>query len=152
MFSPRLNKLVVKNTTRHPVPDYLKDALVDNNLDRGVKFTLSNLMNDQMLLGKNCFCLWICLFFSLTFLDNNLLKKNKGPIQRNKGLTINWQCISQNCYYRATTVDAEIEHTIGVHNHDPNVEQFIKREGRVKLKEAVAVADAPLASVNCNPT
>ena len=79
--------------------------------------------------------------------DNNLLKKNKGPIERNKGVTINWQCLSQNCYFRATTVDADIERTNGSHNHDPNIELFVKREGRIKLKEAVAVSDAPLASV-----
>ena len=56
----------------------------------------------------------------------------------------------QNCYFRATTVDADIEKTNGNHNHDPNVELFIKREGRLKLKEAVAVSDAPLASVVMN--
>ena len=62
--------------------------------------------------------------------DNNLLKKNKGPIERNKGVTINWQCLSQNCYFRATTVDADIERTNGSHNHDLNIELFVKREGR----------------------
>jgi hypothetical protein len=36
-------------------------------------------------------------------LDNNLLKKNKGPFERRQGLTINWVCVTQNCYYRATT-------------------------------------------------
>jgi len=98
----RLNKLVVKNKTSHPVPDYLKDALMENNLDRGLKFTLSHLMNDQMLLGNLCHFSEDFLIL-LTFEDNNLLKKNKGPIDRKKGVTINWQCLSQNCYYRATT-------------------------------------------------
>ena len=124
-----MNKLVVTNKTRHPVPDYLKEELMENNRERGVKFTLSHLMNDQMLL------------------DSYILKKNKGPIERKKGVTINWQCVSQNCYFRATTVDAFIEKTNGTHNHDPTVELFSKREGRVKLKEAVALSDAPLASV-----
>ena len=128
----RLNKLAVENKTRNPVPENIKVALAENNVDRGIKFTLSHLMNDQMLL------------------DNYLLKKNKGPIDRKKGVTINWQCVSQNCYFRATTVDADIEKTNGNHNHDPNVELFIKREGRLKLKEAVAVSDAPLASVVMN--
>ena len=45
-------QLVVKNTTRYPVPEYIKEALVENNPDRGIRFTLSNLLNDQMLLGK----------------------------------------------------------------------------------------------------
>ena len=128
----RLNKLAVENKTRNPVPDNIKVALAENNVDRGIKFTLSHLMNDQMLL------------------DNYLLKKNKGPIDRKKGVTINWQCVSQNCYFRATTVDADIEKTNGNHNHDPNVELFFKREGRLKLKEAVAASDAPLASVVMN--
>ena len=57
----RLNKLVVKNKTSHPVPDYLKDALMENNLDRGLKFTLSHLMNDQMLLG-NLFIIFLKIF------------------------------------------------------------------------------------------
>ena len=48
----RLNQLIVKNTTRHPVPDHIKEGLERNNQDRGIKFTLSNLMNDQMLIGK----------------------------------------------------------------------------------------------------
>lgn len=128
----RLNKLAVENKTRNPVPEYLKVALAEKNVDRGVKFTLSHLMNDQMLL------------------DNYLLKKNKGPIERKKGMTINWQCVSQNCYFRATTVDADLEKTNGGHNHDPNMELFIKREGRLRLKEAVAASDAPLASVVMN--
>ena len=89
-------------------------------------------MNDQMLL------------------DNNLLKKNKGPIERKKGLTINWHCITNNCYFRATTVDDDVERENGSHNHDPNKEEFVKREGRVKLKEAVTLSDAPLASVVLN--
>ena len=122
----------MQNKTRHPVPDYLKDVLVEKNQDRGLKFTLSNLMNDQMLL------------------DNNLLKKNKGPIERKKGLTINWHCITNNCYFRATTVDDDVERENGSHNHDPNKEEFVKREGRVKLKEAVTLSDAPLASVVLN--
>ena len=62
-------------------------------------------------------------------------------------MTINWVCLTQNCYFRATTVDDKIEHTNGHHNHEPNVEEFHKREGRVKLKKAVAVSDVPLASV-----
>jgi len=40
----------VRNTNLHPVPQYIKEALMENNKDRGLKFTLSNLMNDQMLL------------------------------------------------------------------------------------------------------
>ena len=117
------------NKTSHPVPNYLNEELMQNNRERGVKFTLSHLMNDQMLL------------------DSYILKKNKGPIERKKGVTINWQCLSQNCYFRATTMDACIEKTNGTHNHDPTVELFTKREGRVKLKEAVAFSDAPLESV-----
>jgi hypothetical protein len=81
------------------------------------------------------------------FLDNNLLKKKKGPIARVKGLTINWKCVTQNCYFCATTVDCDVEHTNGVHNHDTNAEAFYKREGRIQLKEAVAASDVPLASV-----
>ena len=57
----RLNQLVVKNKTKNPVPDYVKKALERNNPDRGIKFTLSNYMNDQMLLGKNC-CLLLILY------------------------------------------------------------------------------------------
>ena len=41
----------VSNTTLYPVPENIKEALMENNKDRGLKFTLSNLMNDQMLLG-----------------------------------------------------------------------------------------------------
>ena len=52
---------MVKNKTSHPVPDYLKDALMENNLDRGLKFTLSHLMNDQMLLG-NLFLIFLKIF------------------------------------------------------------------------------------------
>jgi hypothetical protein len=80
-------------------------------------------------------------------LDNNLLKKNKGPFERRQGLTINWVCVTQNCYYRATTVEDCVAHTNGQHNHDPNIEEFHKREGRVQLKKAVAISDAPLAAV-----
>ena len=81
------------------------------------------------------------------FLDNNLLKKNKGPFERRQGLTINWVCVTQNCYYRATTVNDCVAHTNGQHNHQPNIEEFHKREGCVKLKKAVAISDVPLASV-----
>ena len=85
-------------------------------------------------------------------LDNNLLKKNKGPSERRQGLTINWVCVTQNCYYRATTVEDCVSHTNGQHNHEPNIEEFHKREGRVQLKKAVAISDAPLAAVClCRP-
>lgn len=83
-------------------------------------------------------------------LDNNLLKKKKGPIQRQKGLTINWKCVTQNCYFCATTVDDYVEHSNGSHNHEPNIELFHKREGRVLLKESAAGSDVPLASVVLN--
>ena len=53
----RLNQLVVKNKTKNPVPDYVKKALERNNPDNN----LSNMMNDQMLLGKNC-CLLLILY------------------------------------------------------------------------------------------
>ena len=122
----------MENKTKHPVPDYIKEGLQRNNPERGIKFTLSHMMNDQMLL------------------DNNLLKKKKGPIERVKGLTINWRCVTQNCFFCATTVDCDVEHTNGVHNHDTNVEAFYKREGRIQLKEAVSASDVPLASVVLN--
>ena len=153
----RLNQLVVKNKTKYPVPDYIKKALERNNPDRGIKFTLSNLMNDQMLLGRNKLGL-SCAKLSSTlasyslltiiiYLDNNLLKKKKGPLERKQGVTINWVCVTQNCYFRATTVNDNVDHTNGLHNHEPNIEEYHKREGRVKLKEAVAVSDVPVSSV-----
>ena len=82
------------------------------------------------------------------FLDNNLLKKNKGPFERRQGLTINWVCVTQNCYYRATTVNDCVAHTNGPHNHDPTIKDFHKREGCVKLKKAVAISNLPLAAVS----
>ena len=73
----RLNQLVVQNKTKHPVPDLIKEGLVQNNPERGIKFTLSHLMNDQMLLGNIMFSLsHVYLFCS----DNFLLKKKKGPL------------------------------------------------------------------------
>jgi hypothetical protein len=45
---------VVENKTKHPVPAYIKEGLQMNNPERGIKFTLSHMMNDQMLLGKIC--------------------------------------------------------------------------------------------------
>ena len=43
---------MVQNKTKHPVPDYIKEGLIENNSERGIKFTLSHLMKDQMLLGN----------------------------------------------------------------------------------------------------
>ena len=75
------------------------------------------------------------------------MKKNKGPIARKKGLTINWTCISQSCSFRATTVEDQVEHTTGFHHHPHNVEKFHKRESRVKLKAALTVNDISLTEV-----
>ena len=145
MYVFRLNQLVVQNKTKHPVPDLIKEGLVQNNPERGIKFTLSHLMNDQMLLG-NIIMFSLCHFY-LFCSDNFLLKKKKGPLDRKKGLTINWKCVTQNCYFCATTVDFYLEHSNGVHNHESNVEAYHKREGRIKLKRAAIGSDAPLASV-----
>ena len=104
-------------------------------------------MNDQMLLDRNKLGL-SCAKLSSTlasyslltiiiYLDNNLLKKQKEPLERKQGVTIN-------CYFRATTINDNVDHTNGLHNHEPNIEEYHKREGRVKLKEAVAVSDVPV--------
>ena len=114
-------------------------------------------MNDQMLLDRNKLGL-SCAKLSSTlasyslltiiiYLDNNLLKKQKEPLERKQGVTINWVCVTQNCYFRATTINDNVDHTNGLHNHEPNIEEYHKREGRVKLKEAVAVSDVPVFSV-----
>ena len=76
------------------------------------------------------------------------MKKNKGPTARKKGLTINWQCVTQNCSYRATTVDGHVELSTGLHNHQQNVEKFLKRESRVRLKTALTATDDPVAEVS----
>ena len=69
-------------------------------------------------------------------------------MSKKQGLTINWQCVLKNCAYRLVSVDGTIKSETGSHNHDPNLEQFVKREGRVEIKKAVAAADgAPTASV-----
>ena len=116
---------------------------------------LSEASSSRSLIWWMIKCYWVrfCihsnnLAWIYQFLDNNLLKKKKGPIERVKGLTINWKCVTQHCYFCATTVNDYVEHTNGVHNHDPNVEEYYKREGRIQLKEAVSVSDVPLASVN----
>ena len=83
----------------------------------------------------------------MTVSDNFLLKKNRGPVSRRKGLTINWSCVNKECYFRATTVEGQLEFSTGFHNHQENVEKFLKRENRVKLKKAVAASDVPLAEV-----
>jgi len=119
----------VRNTNLHPVPQYIKEALMENNKDRGLKFTLSNLMNDQMLL------------------DNFLLRKNRGPITRRKGQTINWSCINRDCFFRTTTVDGQVEPYTGFHNHQENVEKYLKRESRLKLKNALVACNDPLKDV-----
>ena len=79
--------------------------------------------------------------------DNFLLKKNKGPMTRRKGLTIKWTCINKDCYFRTTTVDNKVEESTGFHNHMENVEKFLKRENRLKLKKALAACDDPLKDV-----
>jgi hypothetical protein len=42
----------------------------------------------------------------------------------------------------------QVEHSTGLHNHQQNVEKFLKRESRVKLKTALTAIDDPVAEVS----
>ena len=41
-----------------------------------------------------------------------------------------------------------MEHSTGLHNHQQNVEKFLKREISVKLKTALTATDDPVAEVS----
>ena len=111
------------------ISDNLKEILIEKNVERGVQFTVSQKGNDQMLL------------------DNNVLKKNKGPMTKKKGLTINWVCIMKSCPFKATTIESDILPSKHEHNHDPTIEGWHKRVGRAQLKNTAGTVDASLAVV-----
>ena len=66
------------------------------------------------------------------------MRKNRGPLPLKQGLTINWECLLKDCYYRMVTVEGDIKGEFESHNHHPTLDRFVKREARVKLKKAVA--------------
>ena len=75
------------------------------------------------------------------------MKKNKGPLMKKKGMTINWNCITSSCPCKMRTIDGFVMPDSKDHNHDPTIEQWHKRVGRAKLKSTAATVDASLALV-----
>ena len=105
------------NSLKHLVPDDLKSVLIKENKDRGLKFTYSQRMNDQMVV------------------DGFIMKKKKGPVLKDEGRIINWKCVDTLCRYSLVTLEGKIREAGAEHNHEASVELFNKKQVRAKIRE-----------------
>jgi len=118
------------NPNRHLVPEDLQNMITQKNIDREIKFTLSQRMNTQMVV------------------DDYVLKKKKGPYKSRGGRVINWKCVNDTCQYTAITWEGDIQDTSRQHNHPAQPELYIKKQTRARVRESLA-NDIQMASVFC---
>ena len=118
------------NPNRHLVPEDLQHMITQKNIDRDIKFTLSQRMNTQMVV------------------DDYVLKKKKGPYKSRGGRVINWKCVNDTCQYTAITWEGDIQDTSRQHNHPAQPELYIKKQTRARVRESIA-NDIQMASVFC---
>jgi len=106
-----------ENQNNHIIPEDLQSLISYQNPSRGIKFTLSQRMNTQMVV------------------DDYVLRKKKGPYLTKGGRVINWRCIRDICQYTALTIEGQIQDMARQHNHPSQPEQYFKKQVRAKIRE-----------------
>ena len=118
------DRQTLKNGTLYPVPEDLKNLIIRNNPECGIRFTLSQRFNDQMII------------------DGFILKKKRGPTLAKTGFRnntqnerlVNWKCSKSGCLYFLVTFEGRIKSIRGVHDHARMEEEYVKKEARLRLK------------------
>lgn len=85
---------------KNPVPDDLKQKIIDCNPDQCIEFIYSQRQNDQMVI------------------NNYILKKKKGPTVKHGKRKMYWVCVRKGCPVRVTSSEAELTNAMRAHNHD----------------------------------